>query len=174
LHITATRKYDTKGEFVMNKNRYSKMKTENLLEFLTTCTVTSWLLFAICMAFLLFADGGILVKVVYVALAISVFPYMKSQKKKVENELANREYTEIDKQNAARKGRKRILIYIGILVVWLSVYSCESSSSSSSRSSSSSSSSETGYWGSDGYYHATESERKQSMKEAQEWMAKNW
>ncbi|MDO5478347.1 MAG: hypothetical protein Q4G23_04200 [Clostridia bacterium] len=31
-----------------------------------------------------------------------------------------------------------------------------------------------GYWGSDGYYHATESEAAEARRRANEWMAENW
>lgn len=34
--------------------------------------------------------------------------------------------------------------------------------------------SDTGYWGSDGYYHSTEEEKEQTRKEVEEWMKDNW
>ena len=158
----------------MNKNRYSKMKTEKLLEFQAIYIPLSWIAVALCVAIIVFVDCGVLFKLIYAALAICTVLSMKSVKKQVESELENREYSEIDKQNAAKKVKKKTIILLALLVVCLFMQKCDYTSSSSSRGSSSSSRSEKGYWGSDGYYHSTEAEKRQAMKEAQEWMAKNW
>ena len=61
-----------------------------------------------------------------------------------------------------------------IIVVVIVVIARACASSPSKSYSSPSSSEEQGYWGSDGYYHSTEQEREQAMREAQEWMLENW
>jgi len=57
---------------------------------------------------------------------------------------------------------------IAVLIVAISV-SCSGGGSSHH-----SSSSDKGYWGSDGYYNPTESERQQALDDAYDWMAENW
>ena len=64
------------------------------------------------------------------------------------------------------------ILLISVIVIALIARACASSPSKSY--SSPSYSEEKGYWGSDGYYHSTEQEREQSMREAQEWMLENW
>lgn len=64
-----------------------------------------------------------------------------------------------------------LLLIVGIAlcggIVACAVFDDNSSSRSQSYSSS-------GYWGNDGYYHPSQAERNQAMRDAQNWMKDNW
>lgn len=64
-----------------------------------------------------------------------------------------------------------LLLIVGIALCGGIVACAISDDNSSSRSQSYSSS---GYWGNDGYYHPSQAERNQAMRDAQNWMKDNW
>ena len=58
---------------------------------------------------------------------------------------------------------KKFLSLLLALTMVLSLCACGSSSRR-----------DQGYWGSDGYYHSTESEADAARKRANDWMKENW
>ena len=104
----------------MKQNRYEKMSTEKLLELQMFSTPGKWILVVLTLV-VMFNNGGgfsIFHALMIILVAWWMFFGSKRAKEQIDKALEERSYSELDKQNAVNKGKRKIVLYV-ILIIFL-------------------------------------------------------